>query len=74
MSIEGNSDNKLQLFYVLKNIEEQYSIWPDFKDIPIGWHAVGSPMPKDDCLSYINKVWVDMRPLSLRKQIDEVKS
>jgi MbtH protein len=26
---------------------------------------------KDDCLKHIESVWVDMRPLSLRKQMDD---
>ncbi len=52
------------------NHEEQYSIWPDGKEIPDGWRAVGKNGLKKECLSYINEVWIDMRPLSLRKKMD----
>lgn len=58
-------------YYVVKNIEEQYSIWPHYKSIPLGWEAIGEPKSKEECLSYIKEVWTDMRPLSLRKQMDQ---
>ncbi len=28
-------------YHVVVNHEEQYSIWPDYKEIPKGWRAVG---------------------------------
>lgn len=59
-------------FYVVKNIEEQYSIWPSYKQIPNGWEIVGEPRIKSDCLAYIEQVWTDMRPLSLRRQMEAV--
>lgn len=58
-------------FKVLVNHEEQYSIWPDYKAVPAGWREVGKSGPKADCLAYVEQVWTDMRPLSLRRQMDE---
>lgn len=58
------------VFEVVVNHEEQYSIWPNFKQIPAGWRAVGKSGPKAECLAYIKEVWTDMRPLSLRKQME----
>lgn len=58
-------------YLVVLNHEEQYSIWPDYKPIPGGWRAAGKSGPKSECLAYINEVWTDMRPLSLRKQMAE---
>lgn len=57
-------------YAVVMNHEEQYSIWPTGRDIPDGWSAVGKEGPKAECLDYINEVWIDMRPLSLRKLMD----
>lgn len=57
-------------YLVVVNHEEQYSIWPDYKDLPNGWRAVGKSGPKKECLDYIDEVWTDMRPLSLRKAMD----
>ena len=57
-------------YRVVVNHEEQYSIWPTYKEIPAGWRDVGKEGPKADCLAYIKEVWTDMRPLSLRKAMD----
>lgn len=54
-------------FNVVVNHEEQYSIWPDYKSVPAGWRTVGKQGSKDECLAYIEQVWSDMRPLSLRQ-------
>jgi MbtH protein len=55
------------LFDVVINIEEQYSIWPKDKDLPLGWEKVGISGSKEECLDHIKKVWKDMRPKSLRQ-------
>ncbi|RAS00425.1 MbtH family protein [Cupriavidus alkaliphilus] len=54
-------------FLVLVNHEEQYSIWPDYKAVPGGWRATGFSGNRQACLDYIERTWVDMRPLSLRR-------
>ncbi len=51
---------------VVKNDEDQYSYWPQSRPIPSGWTAVTSPSTRDDCLAYIEKTWIDMRPTSVR--------
>jgi MbtH protein len=67
-------EDSSELYYVVKNTEEQYSIWPHYKKIPEGWEAVGEPKPKAECLAYIENIWTDMRPLSLRRQMEELAS
>jgi uncharacterized protein YbdZ (MbtH family) len=59
------------IYKVVVNHEEQYSIWPEYRDNPLGWKDVGKSGAKADCLAYIKEVWTDMRPLSLRKQMEE---
>ena len=58
-------------YQVLVNDEEQYSIWPTFKEIPKGWRQVGPVGKKQVCLDYIEEVWTDMRPLSVRKMLQK---
>lgn len=58
------------IYDVVMNHEEQYSIWPADRDVPLGWRKVGKAGPKAECLAYIKEVWTDMRPLSLRKQME----
>jgi uncharacterized protein YbdZ (MbtH family) len=55
---------------VVVNHEEQYSIWRADRPIPAGWRDVGRFGSKADCLAYINEVWTDLRPLSLRRQLE----
>ncbi len=64
-------DDQNEVFTVVMNDEEQYSIWPDYMDIPKGWHALEVSGSKEKCLDHIEKVWTDMRPLSLRKKMVE---
>jgi len=70
--VAKKEENEVQ-YYVVKNHEEQYSIWPAYKSIPSGWEIIGEAKSKDACLEYIDKVWVDMRPLSLRRQMEELE-
>ncbi|MCC7416109.1 MAG: MbtH family NRPS accessory protein [Acidobacteria bacterium] len=58
------------IYRVVVNHEEQYSIWPAHKPMPAGWRDEGTSGPKDVCLDHIEKVWTDMRPLSLRKRME----
>jgi MbtH protein len=57
-------------YVVVMNHEEQYSIWPSDTEPPAGWTIAGPTGSKDACLDHIEKVWTDMRPLSLRKALD----
>lgn len=68
MSNEELEDTRV--YRVVVNHEEQYSIWPADREVPMGWRAVGIEGSKAECLAYIEKVWTDMRPLSLRKWME----
>ena len=61
-----------QVYRVVVNHEEQYSIWPEHRELPLGWNDAGKTGPKDECLAYIEEVWTDMRPLSLRRKMEEM--
>lgn len=58
-------------YVVVMNHEEQYSIWPADRELPAGWNSVGKSGLKPECLAYIEEVWTDMRPLSLRKKMEQ---
>ncbi len=58
-------------YRVVVNHEEQYSIWPADRELPLGWQDEGFSGPKADCLRHIEEVWTDMRPLSLRRRMEE---
>lgn len=56
-------------YRVVVNDEQQYSIWPAGREMPLGWKADGFEGSRADCLSHIEQVWTDMRPLSVRRHI-----
>ena len=58
-------------YQVTVNDEDQYSIWPDRRELPAGWHAVGEPAGKDECLRRIDEIWTDMRPRSVRTAMEQ---
>ena len=68
-----NPDNEEDktIYKVVLNHEEQYSIWPAERENALGWRDAGKSGTKSECLEYIKEVWTDMRPLSLRKQMEE---
>jgi MbtH protein len=63
-------DDNDREYTVVRNDEGQHSIWPVSHDLPAGWEPVGRSGVKSDCLAYIRQVWADMRPKSLREQMD----
>jgi uncharacterized protein YbdZ (MbtH family) len=65
------SDAPSERFIVVVNGEEQYSIWPEGRALPPGWHAEGTSGSKDVCLAHIEQIWKDMRPRSLREKMEE---
>lgn len=54
-------------YLVVLNDEEQYSIWLSGKPLPDGWRAEGTRGGKESCLDHIERIWTDVRPLSVRK-------
>lgn len=66
----NQDDQDTTIYKVVINHEEQYSIWPAYRQNPPGWRDAGYSGTKDECLAYIKEVWTDMRPLSLRQKMD----
>ncbi|MEV4898134.1 MbtH family protein [Nonomuraea sp. NPDC050547] len=56
-------------YVVVVNHEEQYSIYPDDRDLPAGWDDAGFRGSEKECLEHIGTVWTDIRPRSLRERI-----
>lgn len=70
MPLDDEEDKTI--YTVVVNHEEQYSIWPADRELPLGWSAVGKNGLKTECLAHIKEIWTDMRPLSLRKRMEEL--
>ena len=60
-------------YMVVVNHEEQYSVWPQQKTEGTEWRVAVESCGLDACHDYIEEVWTDMRPLSLRKEMADEK-
>ncbi|MFD6156627.1 MbtH family protein [Nocardia sp. NPDC060256] len=74
MTSEETDALSAQRYRVVVNHEEQYSIWPSDREIPLGWRAAGTTGSKEECLSYIDQVWTDITPLSVRTRLAETNT
>jgi MbtH protein len=59
-------DAYIQQYDVVVNHEQQYSIWPSWKEVPAGWQLTGFRGGREESLEHIRKVWIDLRPASVR--------
>jgi MbtH protein len=66
----ASEDEDTAIYDVVVNHEEQYSIWPQERELPAGWRRESTSGTKADCLDHIERVWTDMRPLSTRRRDD----
>ena len=66
-------DDKNGIFHVLINDEGQYSLWPSFIDVPIGWTIIHTSDSHAACLAFVDQHWTDMRPNSLIKRMKKAK-
>lgn len=66
-----DEDDDRTTYKVVMNAEEQYSIWPADRNLPLGWFDVGVEGDRAVCLARIRELWTDMRPLSLRRALAE---
>jgi MbtH protein len=68
--MDKNGTEYSTIYRVVVNHEEQYSIWPSKRENPAGWQDVGKTGPQDKCLALIKALWSDMRPLTLKKNLE----
>lgn len=62
-------DDERTIYNVVVNHEEQYSIWPADRELPLGWSPEGFQGTRHECLVHIEQVWTDMRPKSVRDRL-----
>ncbi|MYX05147.1 MULTISPECIES: MbtH family NRPS accessory protein [unclassified Streptomyces] len=56
-------------YQVVVNDEEQHALWPARTDPPAGWRAEGFTGSEEECMAHVDRVWEDIRPLSLRRRL-----
>jgi MbtH protein len=73
VDMREDDEEDRRTYIAVVNHEEQYSIWLADKELPLGWRDAGKRGTKAECLAYIEEVWTDMRPLSLRRKMAEAE-
>jgi MbtH protein len=68
--MDREDEEAARQYKVVVNQEEQYSIWVADREPPAGWKEAGRSGSKIECLAWIDEIWTDMRPLSLRRQME----
>ncbi|MEV7506866.1 MbtH family NRPS accessory protein [Streptomyces sp. NPDC091201] len=55
-------------YEVVRNEEEQYSLWEADRELPPGWSHEGTRGTREECVAHIDRVWTDIRPRSVRER------
>jgi MbtH protein len=58
------------MWSVVINDEGQYALWRDGSAVPAGWRAVDVHGTKAECLAHVGRVWTDLAPLSVRRDLE----
>ncbi len=64
-------DDTSRIYDVVRNAEDQHSVWPSDRPLPPGWTKVGVSGVKRECLARIKALWTDQSPKSLQQQTRE---
>lgn len=56
------------VYDVVRNDEEQYSLWDAERELPAGWYREGTRGTREECVAHIDRIWTDIRPLSVRER------
>ncbi|MFF9066508.1 MbtH family protein [Streptomyces sp. NPDC014891] len=61
-------------YAVVVNDEEQHAVWPEDTPLPAGWRPEGFAGTEEQCVAHVDRVWPDIRPLSLRRRLAAERS
>ena len=61
------------IYKVVVNHEGQYSLWFCERENPPGWSDAGKDGTREECLAFVEEVWTDMTPLSLKNRDGEIR-
>ena len=67
-------DDEDGTFHVLVNDEGQYSLWPDFAEVPTGWTQALTSVSRSAALSFVEANWTSLAPASLRRAVAQERA
>lgn len=68
-----DDDEDHTIYVAVVNDQEQYSIWPAGRELPLGWSDAGKRGTKAEVLAWIEEIWTDVRPKSLRDRMEQMR-
>jgi uncharacterized protein YbdZ (MbtH family) len=54
-------------YKVLVNDEGQHALFPDRREVPLGWSVVGQGLSRLEAQQYVDEHWKDITPASARR-------
>lgn len=66
MQFSNPFDNPQGQFYILRNDQQQYSLWPAHCDLPAGWAVVCPPQSAEACNAWLAANWSTLTPPIMR--------
>jgi MbtH protein len=57
--------NSTEMYQLVMNLQNELSIWPEGKDLPVGWRSTGISGCKQDCLDYITDLDAPLMPCDM---------
>lgn len=61
-------DAPIRRYDVVINDDGYYSIWPDARELPLGWRREGMNGTEEECVAHVEQVWRGLDPKALRER------
>lgn len=62
MQVSNPFDDTQGQFYLLQNLQQQFSLWPQQCSLPAGWTVVCEPQPLEACNDWLSAHWNTLLP------------
>ncbi len=73
MAFSNPFDDPQGAFYILRNAQGQFSLWPQQCALPAGWGIVCQPQSQASCQQWLEVHWRDLTPANFT-QLQEAQS
>ncbi|EGT4254477.1 MbtH family protein [Citrobacter amalonaticus] len=62
MEFSNPFDNPQGQFYILRNSQQQFSLWPQHCALPAGWQVACEPQSQEACQQWLERHWTTLIP------------
>ncbi|HHV7381159.1 MbtH family protein [Escherichia fergusonii] len=68
MAFSNPFDDPQGVFYILRNAQGQFSLWPQQCALPAGWDVVCQPQLQASCQQWLDAHWRTLTPANFIQQ------